>query len=229
MTARILVVEDDPAITTLLEYNLKSAGYAVQTVSSAEDAEVALEEENFDLVVLDWMLPEASGLEFCARLRRGRRASFPILMLTARGEETDRVRGLATGADDYVVKPFSVPEVLARISALLRRSAPERIADVLEAGTIRMDRLAHRVTRRERIVDLGPTEYKLLETLLENRGRVLSRSQIIDRVWGNTTVIDERTIDVHVGRLRKALVRGPETDPVRTIRGAGYTLDIVED
>jgi len=229
MTARILVVEDDPAITTLLDYNLKSAGYAVQTVASAEDAELALDEEDFDLLVLDWMLPEASGLELCARLRRGRRPDLPILMLTARGEETDRVRGLATGADDYVVKPFSIPEVLARVAALLRRSAPERIADVLVTGTIRLDRLAHRVTRRDRIVDLGPTEYRLLETLMENRGRVLSRSQIIDRVWGTATVIDERTIDVHIGRLRKALVRGTESDPVRTIRGAGYTLDPVED
>lgn len=229
MTARILVVEDDPAITTLLEYNLRSAGYAVQTVTSAEDAELVLDEEDFDLLVLDWMLPEASGLELCARLRRGRRPDLPILMLTARGEETDRVRGLATGADDYVVKPFSIPEVLARVAALLRRSAPERVADVLVTGSIRLDRLAHRVTRRDRIVDLGPTEYRLLETLMENRGRVLSRSQIIDRVWGTATVIDERTIDVHIGRLRKALVRGNESDPVRTIRGAGYTLDPVED
>lgn len=229
MAARILVVEDDPAIATLLEYNLTTAGYTVHTVASAEDAEIAIEEEEYDLLVLDWMLPEASGLELCARLRRGRRINLPILMLTARGEETDRVRGLSSGADDYVVKPFSVPEVMARVGALLRRSAPDRIADILEVGSVRMDRLAHRVTRGTRIVDLGPTEYKLLETLLESRGRVLSRSQIIDRVWGTATVIDERTIDVHVGRLRKALVRGAESDPIRTIRGTGYTLDPVTD
>ena len=167
-----------------------------------------------------------SGIEFCAQLRRtAKTPQIPILMLTARGEEADRVRGLSTGADDYVVKPFSVAELMARVKALLRRSAPERIADTLSGGNITMDRTAHRVIRDGREIALGPTEYRLLEVLLENTGRVLSRSQLLDRVWGNTAEIDERTIDVHIGRLRKALVRGDEPDPVRTVRGAGYVLN----
>jgi len=226
MAARILVIEDDASLTALLDYNLSSVGYEVRSAASAEEGELMLAEEPYDLVVLDWMLPEMSGIELCGRLRRGTKASrVPILMLTARGEEADRIRGLATGADDFVVKPFSVPELMARVRALLRRASPERIADVLEAGDIRIDRAAHRVTRGQREVSLGPTEYRLLEALLESTGRVLSRAQLIDRVWGNTAEIDERTIDVHVGRLRKAIVRGNERDPVRTVRGAGYVID----
>jgi two-component system, OmpR family, phosphate regulon response regulator PhoB len=226
MTAHILVIEDDAALSTLLEYNLQAAGYKVTTAASAEDGKTLLADGNFDLIILDWMLPEMSGIEFCGQLRRAVKApQIPILMLTARGEEADRVRGLSTGADDYVVKPFSVPELMARVKALLRRSAPERIADTLTVGDITMDRTAHRVTRDSREITLGPTEYRLLEVLMENTGRVLSRSQLLDRVWGNTAEIDERTIDVHVGRLRKALVRGDEPDPVRTVRGAGYVLE----
>jgi two-component system, OmpR family, phosphate regulon response regulator PhoB len=227
MPARILIVEDDAAILTLLDYNLATAGYAIATAASAEEGELLLAEQAFDLVVLDWMLPEMSGIEFCKRLRRSsKNAALPVLMLTARGEEADKVRGLATGADDYVVKPFSVPELLARIGALLRRSAPERIADVLSHGGIVLDRLAHRVTRDRRAVSIGPTEYRLLEVLLESAGRVLTRGQLIDRVWGNTAEIDERTIDVHIGRLRKSLTEPGEADPIRTVRGAGYTLDV---
>jgi two-component system, OmpR family, phosphate regulon response regulator PhoB len=226
MTAHILVIEDDAALSTLLEYNLQSVGYDVTTATNAEDGRALHADGIFDLIILDWMLPAMTGIEFCAQLRRAAKVpQIPILMLTARGEEADRVRGLSTGADDYVVKPFSVPELMARVKALLRRSAPDRIADTLTVGDITMDRTAHRVTRQDREISLGPTEYRLLEVLMENTGRVLSRSQLLDRVWGNTAEIDERTIDVHVGRLRKALVRGDEPDPVRTVRGAGYVLD----
>jgi two-component system, OmpR family, phosphate regulon response regulator PhoB len=226
MTASILVVEDDAALLTLLEYNLLAAGHDVETSPNAEEARVLHTDGLFDLIILDWMLPEMSGIEFCAQLRRAAKApQIPILMLTARGEEADRVRGLSTGADDYVVKPFSVPELMARVQALLRRSAPKRVADTLTVGDITMDRTAHLVTRKNREISLGPTEYRLLEVLMENTGRVLTRSQLLDRVWGNTAEIDERTIDVHIGRLRKALVRGRETDHVRTVRGAGYVLD----
>lgn len=227
MPPRILIIEDDAALTTLLDYNLQSAGYSVTTAPSAEDGELALSEDLFDLIILDWMLPEMSGIEFCGRLRRsGKAGNIPILMLTARGEEADRVRGLTTGADDYVVKPFSVPELLARVKSLLRRSAPERVSETLVAGDIKLDRAAHRVTRGSREVSIGPTEFRLLEALLESTGRVLSRAQLLDRVWGTTAEIDERTIDVHVGRLRKVLVRGGEADPIRTVRGAGYKLEI---
>lgn len=226
MPARILVIEDDAALLTLLEYNLQAAGYVVATVVSAEDGEATLVSDAFDLIILDWMLPEMSGIELCRRLRRaGKVPQLPILMLTARGEEADRVRGLSTGADDYVVKPFSVPELMARVNALLRRASPERIADTLTVGDITLDRAAHRVTRGTRPLDLGPTEYRLLEVLMESTGRVLSRGQLLDRVWGTAAEIDDRTIDVHIGRLRKALVRGSDDDPIRTVRGAGYVME----
>lgn len=225
MSIRILLVEDDDALVTLLRYNLKSAGYAVTAVTTAEDGELHLGSDQFDLVILDWMLPDMSGIELCARLRKiGRLPQMPILMLTARGEEADRVRGLKTGADDYVVKPFSVPELMARVAALLRRASPERVRDTLTTGDITLDRTARRVTRGDRQIDLGPTEYRLLEALLETPGRVLSRNQLIDRVWGSATEIDDRTVDVHIGRLRKALIRGTEPNPIRTVRGAGYTI-----
>lgn len=225
MPARILVVEDDAALATLLTYNLKASGYEVTSVTSAEDGIDHLEATAFDLVVLDWMLPDMSGIELCARLRRaGKPSTLPILMLTARGEEADRVRGLKTGADDYVVKPFSVPELMARIGALLRRAAPERISDTLSHGDVSLDRASHKVTRGDREISIGPTEYRLLEALLESPGRVLSRNQLIDRVWGSASEIDDRTVDVHVGRLRKALIRGNEPDPIRTVRGAGYAI-----
>lgn len=226
MPARVLIVEDDPALAELLRYNLEAQGYETTCAATAEDGELLLAEERIDLVVLDWMLPDAAGIDLCARLRRSDKSQQrPILMLTARGEEVDRVRGLSAGADDYVVKPFSVPELMARVKALLRRSAPERVQDVLSAGGLSLDRAAHRVVRGGREIALGPTEYRLLETLLEAQGRVLSRGQLLDRVWGNTAEIDERTVDVHVGRLRKALVRGTEPDPIRTVRGAGYVLE----
>jgi two-component system phosphate regulon response regulator PhoB len=172
------------------------------------------------------MLPGLSGIELCRRLRaRPQTQSLPIIMLTARGEESERVRGLATGADDYLVKPFSVPELLARIRALLRRASPERVATVLMIGDLELDREKKRVSRSNRPVDLGPTEFRLLEFLMERPGRVFSREQLLDGVWGSDVYIDERTVDVHVGRLRKALNRGHGIDPIRTVRGAGYSLD----
>lgn len=226
MPAKVLVVEDDETIVTMLEYNLKASGFEVVTATSAEEGELVLSEQLVDLIILDWMLPDMSGIELCGRLRRtGKIPRVPIIMLTARGEEADRVRGFSNGADDYVVKPFSVPELMARVKALLRRSAPSRVSEILAVGDISLDREAHRVTRSTREISLGPTEYRLLEVLLESAGRVLSRNQLIDRVWGTTADIDERTIDVHVGRLRKALVRGNEMDPIRTVRGAGYSFE----
>jgi two-component system phosphate regulon response regulator PhoB len=222
----VLIVEDDPALVELIRYNLDTVGYRTSTSATAEDAEVLLAEDKFDLMVLDWMLPGMSGIELCRRTRRRQNTqALPVLMLTARGEEGDRVRGLSTGADDYVIKPFSVPELMARVKALLRRAAPERVADTLQRGDIVLDRGAHRVMRRAREVRVGPTEFKLLVFFMENAGRVLSRQQLLDGVWGRDAFIDGRTVDVHVGRLRKALIRGNEDDPIRTVRGAGYVLD----
>jgi two-component system, OmpR family, phosphate regulon response regulator PhoB len=226
MNPRILIVEDAEALTLLLRYNLEAAGYKVDTVARGDDAEVRLRESNPDLIILDWMLPGTSGIELCRQLRaRPQTRQLPIIMLTARAEESERVRGLATGADDYVVKPFSLPELMARVSALLRRASPERIADVLAFGDIQMDREKKRVSRGGRAVDLGPTEYRLLEFLLERPGRVFTREQLLDGVWGRDIYIHERTVDVHVGRLRKALNFAHANDPIRTVRGAGYALD----
>lgn len=226
MPARILLIEDDPAIAELVAYNIRAEGYECGVAGSAEEGTILLDEQIFDLIIVDWMLPEMSGIELCKRIRRGERGMrMPIILLTARGEEADRIRGLATGADDFVVKPFSVPELMARVGALLRRAAPERVADTLHAGDIVLDRKAHKVVRGPRQIRIGPTEYRLLEVLMESAGRVLTRNQLIDRVWGTTAEVDERTIDVHIGRLRKSLVRGNETDPIRTVRGAGYILE----
>ena len=223
---RILIVEDEEALTLLLRYNLEAAGYDVDTVARGDEADVRFKERPPDLVILDWMLPGLSGIELCRRLRaRPDTRQLPIIMLTARGEESERVRGLSTGADDYIVKPFSVPELLARVSALLRRSSPERIADILSFGELQLDREKKRVSRNGHAIDLGPTEFRLLEFLMERPGRVFSREQLLDGVWGRDVYIDERTVDVHVGRLRKALNRGHADDPIRTVRGAGYALD----
>ena len=226
MSAHILIVEDEEPLTVLLRYNLEREGYEVDTIARGDDADTRLRERTPDLVVLDWMLPGLSGIELCRRLRaRPETRSLPIIMLTARGEESERIRGLATGADDYIVKPFSVPELIARVRALLRRASPERMADVLAFGDIELDRDRQRVSRGGREIDLGPTEYRLLEFLMERPGRVFTREQLLDGVWGSEVYIDERTVDVHVGRLRKALNRGREADPIRTVRGAGYALD----
>jgi two-component system phosphate regulon response regulator PhoB len=226
MNPRILIVEDEEDLTLLLRYNLEAAGYEVETVARGDEADLRFKERTPDLVILDWMLPGLSGIEICRRLRaRPDTKVLPIIMLTARGEESERVRGLSTGADDYIVKPFSLPELMARVSALLRRAAPERVADVLSFGEVELDREKKRVTRAGRPVELGPTEYRLLEFLMERPGRVFTRQQMLDGVWGSDIYIDERTVDVHVGRLRKALNRGHDTDPIRTVRGAGYALD----
>src|SRR3954464_13479231 len=226
MSARIMVVEDEEALTTLLRYNLDAEGYEVETVGRGDDADTRLKERIPDLVVLDWMLPGLSGIELCRRLRaRPETRQLPIIMLTARGEESERIRGLSTGADDYIVKPFSVPELVARVRALLRRANPDRVANVLSFGDIELDREKKRVSRSGNPVDLGPTEYRLLEFLMERPGRVFSRAQLLDGVWGSEIYIDERTVDVHVGRLRKALNRGHGVDPIRTVRGSGYALD----
>ncbi len=223
---RILVVEDEADLALLLAYNLEAEGYIAECVERGDEAELRLVESPPDLLILDWMLPGVSGLEICRRLRaRDGARTLPVIMLTARGEEGERVRGLSVGADDYVVKPFSVPELMARVRALLRRSRPERIAEKLSAGDLDLDRETRRVRRGVRDVHLGPTEFRLLEYLLEKPGRVFSRAQLLDGVWGLSVEIDERTVDVHVGRLRKALSRGRERDPIRTVRGTGYSFD----
>ncbi|WP_349371872.1 phosphate regulon transcriptional regulator PhoB [Salinarimonas sp.] len=226
MTTRILVVEDEEPLTLLLRYNLEAEGYKVDTVARGDEAELRLREQAPDLVLLDWMLPGLSGIELCRRIRaRAETERLPVIMLTARGEEGDRVRGLATGADDYIVKPFSVPELLARVRALLRRAKPAHIASLLAAGDIELDRETHRVRRAGRELHLGPTEFRLLEFLMQSPGRVFTREQLLDGVWGHDVYIDERTVDVHVGRLRKAINTRDTLDPIRTVRGAGYSFD----
>jgi two-component system, OmpR family, phosphate regulon response regulator PhoB len=223
---RILVVEDESSLALLLVYNLEAEGFIVEHVDRGDEAELRLAEAPPDLVILDWMLPGVSGLEICRRLRaRDDTRDMPIIMLTARGEESERVRGLSVGADDYVVKPFSTPELMARVHALLRRARPERVASRLTAGDIDLDRETRRVKRGGREIHLGPTEFRLLEYFMEKPGRVFTRAQLLDSVWGMSAEIDERTVDVHVGRLRKALIRSREKDPIRTVRGAGYSFD----
>jgi two-component system, OmpR family, phosphate regulon response regulator PhoB len=223
---RILVVEDEIPLATLLVYNLEAEGYQVEHVDNGDEAELRIAESPPDLVLLDWMLPGVSGLEICRRLRaRDTARDMPIIMLTARGEEAERVRGLSVGADDYVVKPFSTPELMARVRALLRRARPERVASKLTLGDIDLDRETRRVRRSGREIHLGPTEFRLLEYFMEKPGRVFTRAQLLDSVWGMSAEIDERTVDVHVGRLRKALIRGREKDPIRTVRGSGYSFD----
>jgi two-component system, OmpR family, phosphate regulon response regulator PhoB len=225
MNAKVLIVEDEEPLAMVIQYNLEAEGFRVSHVSRGDDAEIAVYEDPPDLIILDWMLPGLSGIELCRRLRAGKQArSIPILILTARGEEQDRIRGLTTGADDYVVKPFSVPELMARVRAILRRANPERLAQVLEVEDIELDREAYRVMRNGREVRLGPTEFKLLEFMMESPGRVFTRTQLLDGVWGRDVYVDERTVDVHIGRLRKAINRGKEKDPIRTVRGAGYAL-----
>jgi two-component system phosphate regulon response regulator PhoB len=226
MALRILIAEDEEPLTLLLRYNLEAEGYAVDSVTRGDEAELRLREAVPDLVLLDWMLPGLSGIELCRRIRLRRETErLPVIMLTARGEEGDRVRGLATGADDYITKPFSVPELLARVRALLRRTKPAHVAHLLAAGDIELDRETRRVRRGGRELHLGPTEFKLLEFLMQSPGRVFSRDQLLDGVWGRGVYVDERTVDVHVGRLRKALNRARRPDPIRTVRGAGYSFD----
>ncbi|MGE3829521.1 MAG: phosphate regulon transcriptional regulator PhoB [Parvibaculaceae bacterium] len=226
MTASILIVEDEDPIQILLTYNLQAEGFRVRATASGEEVQRLVSEERPDLIVLDWMLPGISGIEVCRLLRsRPETRDIPVIMLTARGEESERVRGLATGADDYIVKPFSVPELMARIKTILRRVNPDAVAERLKAGDLALDRRTRRVTRSTRDINLSPTEFRLLEHLMQNPGRVYSRSQLLDAVWGRDIYVDERTVDVHVGRLRKCLKRGRETDPIRTVRGMGYAFD----
>jgi len=230
VNARVLVVEDESALATLLSYNLERAGFSVRVAETGEDALAALAEERPDIVLLDWMLPHVSGIEICRRIRRGHEtADLPVIMLTARSEETDRIRGLDTGADDYVAKPFSPAELVARINALLRRARPALAAQELVAGDVVMDLAAHRVRVGGSEVELGPTEFRLLRHFLENPGRVYSRGQILDAVWGRDIHVEDRTVDVHIGRLRKALRAAAGRDPIRTIRGAGYALEVGRD
>lgn len=226
MTPKVLIAEDEEPLVLLLRYNLEAEGYAVDSVGRGDEAEVRIRENVPDLLLLDWMLPGLSGIELCRRLRgREETKSLPIIMLTARGEESERIRGLATGADDYVVKPFSLPELMARIRAILRRSQPQLLAPVLRAGDLELDKDTHRVRRGGRELRLGPTEFRLLEFLMRSPGRVFSRDQLLNGVWGRDAFVDERTVDVHVGRLRKALNRARDRDPIRTVRGAGYAFD----
>ncbi|GAB4352897.1 MAG: phosphate regulon transcriptional regulator PhoB [Oricola sp.] len=225
---KVMVVEDEEALSVLLKYNLESEGYRVETELRGDEAEIALRESVPDLLILDWMLPGLSGIELCRRLRtRPETQRLPIIMLTARGEESERIRGLSTGADDYVVKPFSTPELMARVKAMLRRARPEIVASVLKVGELELDRETHRVYRNGREIKLGPTEFRLLEFFLQAPGRVFSRAQLLDGVWGEDIYVDDRTVDVHIGRLRKSINIGKMRDPIRTVRGAGYSLEAV--
>jgi two-component system phosphate regulon response regulator PhoB len=227
VTPNILVVEDEDSLATLLQYNLQKEGYSVTMAGDGEEALLLVDEKLPDLIVLDWMLPKLSGIEVCRRLRqRNETRNVPIIMLTARGEETDRIRGLDTGADDYVVKPFSMTELAARIRAVLRRLRPGLAEDRVRRGDIVIDRVAHRVKRAGQEVHLGPTEFRLLDHLMQNPGRVFSREQLLDAVWGSDVYVEARTVDVHIGRLRKALGTSEAADPIRTVRSAGYSLDL---
>jgi two-component system phosphate regulon response regulator PhoB len=223
---RILVVENDSDLALLLAYNLEAEGYVVESVERGDEAELRLAENPPDLVILDWMLPGVSGLEICRRLRARQKTSrLPVILVTALGGEAQRVRGLSIGADDYVIKPFSVPELMARVRAVLRRSRPERIAKRLHAGDLDLDRETRQVRRGTRGIHLGSMEFRLLEFLLEKPGRVFTRTQLLDGIWGQAAEIDERTVSACVGRLRKRLSMGSERDPIRTVRGAGYAFD----
>lgn len=224
--SRILIVEDDPSLVELLKYNLETEGFDVSVARDGEGGLEAIDTQDPDLVVLDWMLPNMSGIEICRQMRqRTATRSTPVIMLTAKGEETDRIRGLETGADDYIVKPFSPAELTARIKAVLRRAHPEQVGNELRYKDIFMDLETHRVTREDRAVKLGPTEFRLLKTFLERPGRVFSREQLLDKVWGRDIYVELRTVDVHIRRLRKALNDQGGTDLIRTVRSAGYSLD----
>lgn len=226
MKPSVLVAEDEGALVTLLRYNLEREGYRVLEAVDGEEALLVAAEEKPDLVLLDWMLPQLSGIEVCRRLRAKQETrNVPIIMLTARGEESDRIRGLDTGADDYLTKPFSMMELLARLRAVMRRIRPSLAEDVVTVGDIEMDRGAHRVRRCGQEIHLGPTEYKLLDHLIQHPGRVFSREQLLDAVWGSDVYVEARTVDVHVGRLRKALNVDGTGDPIRTVRSAGYALE----
>ena len=223
--ARILVVEDEPAQREVLAYNLEAEGYVVSRAENGEDALLLVEEDKPDIIVLDWMMPHLSGIEVCRRLKiRPETRDIPVIMLSARSEEVDRVRGLETGADDYVIKPYSVLELMARVRSHLRRVRPSTVGQRLEYEDIVLDSETHKVSRGADTLKLGPTEFRLLSILMEKPGKVWSRDVLLDRVWGRDIYVDTRTVDVHVGRLRKTLIKHGGTDPIRTVRGAGYSL-----
>jgi two-component system phosphate regulon response regulator PhoB len=221
----VLVVEDEPAQREVLSYNFEAEGFRVTQASNGEEALMLVEESAPDVIVLDWMLPNVSGIEVCRRLKmRPETRGVPIIMLSARSEEVDRVRGLETGADDYMIKPYSLVELVARVRTQLRRTRPSVVGLVLTFDDIRLDSETYRVYRGEKVLKLGPTEFRLLTTFMEKPGRVWSREQLLDRVWGRDIYVDTRTVDVHIGRLRKALCAFGGDDPLRTVRGAGYAL-----
>ena len=226
MKPQVLLVEDEEALLTMLRYNLEKEGFEVATATNGEEALVAVEERRPDVVLLDWMLPLVSGIEVCRQLRRGTETrDLPIIMLTARGEEGDKIRALNAGADDYITKPFSPSELTARLNALLRRARPALAADTLTYGDVVMDLAAHRVSRQGRPISLRPTEFRLLQFLLEHPSRVYSREQLLNAVWTPDTYIEPRTVDVHIRRLRKALNAGGLPDIIRTVRASGYSLE----
>tara|TARA_R110000803_G_scaffold20032_8_gene51804 strand:+ start:4966 stop:5652 length:687 start_codon:yes stop_codon:yes gene_type:complete len=221
----VLIAEDESAVSELLLYNLQKEDYEVAIAADGEEALMMIDERAPDLILLDWMLPKVSGIEVCRRIRSGgANPNMPIIMLTARGEESDRIRGLDTGADDYVTKPFSTTELMARVRAVLRRIRPGLKEDKIAVGDIVIDRVAHRVMRDEGEIHLGPTEFRLLDYFMQHPGRVFSREQLLDTVWGSDVYVEARTVDVHVGRLRKALRQDGGEDPIRTVRSAGYAL-----
>ena len=221
----ILVVEDEPAQREVLSYNFAAEGFSVTTAENGEEALLLVGEIAPDIIVLDWMLPNVSGIEVCRRLKsRAETRGIPVIMLSARSEEVDRVRGLETGADDYVIKPYSIVELVARVRTQLRRTRPAAVGQTLEYSDLRLDPETHRVHRADHVLKLGPTEFRLLTTFMEKPGRVWSREQLLDRVWGRDIYVDTRTVDVHIGRLRKALCAYGGDDPLRTVRGAGYAL-----
>ena len=225
---KLLLVEDDPALAELLEFRFKSEGYDVRQTPDGDEALVMADEDLPDLVILDWMIEGTSGIEVCRRLRRSKEtAHVPIIMLTAREAEDDRIRGLDTGADDYLTKPFSPRELLARVAAVMRRIRPALAGETIVVGDITLDPVAHRVERRGQTLQVGPTEYRLLKFFMESPGRVFSRNQLLDGVWGTGSDIELRTVDVHIRRLRKAIEITGARDPVRTVRSAGYSLEAV--
>ncbi len=222
---RVLLVEDEPAQREVLAYNLEAEGFDVTQADNGEDALLLVDEDPPDMIILDWMMPKVSGIEVCRRLKsRPETRAIPIIILSARAEEVDRVRGLETGADDYVIKPYSMVELMARARAQIRRVRPSTVGVVLSYDDIRLDAETHRVFRGDTVVKLGPTEFRLLAAFMEKAGKVWTREQLLDRVWGRDIYVDTRTVDVHVGRLRKALVQHGQPDPIRTVRGAGYAL-----
>jgi len=230
MKPNILLIEDDLSLTELVRYNLEHEGFKVECTADGEEGWIMAQETPPDLILLDWMLPNLSGIEICRRLRRHpETANVPVIMLTARAEETDRIRGLDTGADDYITKPFSPRELIARINAIMRRIRPALSGHRLEYDGIVLDSTSHKVTRDNESIHLGPTEFRLLRHFMENPNRVFSREQLLDSVWGHDVYVESRTVDVHIRRLRKALNANGGKDVIRTVRAAGYALDSSAD